>query len=175
MDILGYTSTTEINNITRVHEESVLTTPIQLKKSVTITLPGIKAVSRNQTTGHFYHYYSQLMLAEQWMWTYGKAHEYHFTVPVDVTITAYYKNTRRQVLKSGKIKEILIDCPDAPNIDDKIFTDILVRWKQQKKGSAIERKVWFIEDDNGDYLRSVHKYAIPSTEYKVVITITEAE
>lgn len=131
------------------------------KKSVTIELPGIKAVSRNQTTGHFIHYYQQLTKAEQWMLLFGKRFEHHFERPVDVYITAYY-DTR------GNKK-----CADAPNIDDKIFTDVLIRWKKQGRGKAIERPVWFIEDDRPEYLRQVIKEAIPSNEYKVVIEIKE--
>lgn len=132
-------------------------------KTVIIELPGIKAVSRNQTTGHFIKYHKQLTLAEQWMMTYGKAKEYHFEKQVDVTIVAYY-DTR------GHNK-----CADSANIDDKIFTDTLIRYKPSKEYGKIPRAVWFIEDDKGKYLRYVHKLAVPSDHYKVVITITEVE
>jgi hypothetical protein len=93
--------------------------------------------------------------------------------PVDVTIEAYYKTTAPKFFKNGKQGVAVINIPDVPNIDDKIFTDVLVRWKRQKKGAAIERKVWFIEDDNPYHLRSVYKKAVPANEYKVVITIKE--
>lgn len=135
-------------------------------KTLQIVLPGIKAVSRNQTTGHFIHYFEQLTKAEQWMWTYGKRLEYHFTKQVDVYIVAYY-DTR------GRNK-----CADTPNIDDKIFTDILIRYKNQRvagKTMRLERNVWFLQDDNTKYLRMVQKTAIPSDHYEVVITIAEVE
>lgn len=130
-------------------------------KVVEITLPDIKAVSRNDTTGHYFNYKNQLNLAEKWMATFGKRFEYHFNCLVDVDIKAYY-DTR------GRHK-----CADTPNIDDKIFTDILVRWKQSKHGKASERSVWFIEDDNHKHLHIVTKEAIPSNGYKVIITIKE--
>lgn len=130
---------------------------------VIIELPGIKAVSRNETTGHYYNYKTRLNEAESWAWAFGKSKEYHFTRQVDVLIEAYYR-----VKGHSKIS-------DAPNIDDKIFTDILNRWKRQKNGSPVERKVWWIEDDNPTYLRNVTKRAIRSDHYKVVITITEVE
>lgn len=126
-------------------------------------LPGIKAVSRNDTTGHYFRYQKQLQKAEQWMLLFGKHSEYHFTKLVDVDIVAYYK-------VSGKNK-----IADTPNIDDKIFTDILNRFKPRKKGSSIERKVWFIEDDNPKYLRYVTKKSLPGTTYKVEINIKEVE
>lgn len=130
---------------------------------VTIELPGIKAVSRNETTGHFFHYKQRLNEAEEWAWAFGKSKEYHFKGPVDVLIEAYYNATGRN------------KAADTPNIDDKIFTDILNRYKRQKKGSPIERKVWWIEDDSPTYLRQVIKRAIRSDHYKVVITIMEVE
>lgn len=130
---------------------------------IKIELPDIKAVSRNDTTGHYFKYQKQLARAEKWMIAYGKRFEYHFTNPVDVLIEAYYKTQSR------------FKCADTPNIDDKIFTDILNHWKPKKNGPAIERKVWFIEDDNPKYLRFVVKKAIPANEYKVVITIKEVE
>lgn len=130
---------------------------------VVIELPGIKAVSRNETTGHFFHYKARLNEAETWAWALGKSKEYHFTGPVDVLIEAYYNATGRS------------KAADTPNIDDKIFTDILVRYKRQKSGPPIERKVWWIEDDSPTYLRYVKKCAIRSDHYKVVITIEEIE
>lgn len=136
-------------------------------KQIIIELPGIKAVSRNDTTGHFINYYNRLTEAEQWMFTYGKHKEYHFENQVDVLIEAYY-DTR------GHKK-----CADTPNIDDKIFTDILIRYKSIKdKTLGIvrnEKPVWFIEDDQSKYLRYVTKRAYPSDHYKVVITISEVE
>ena len=130
-------------------------------KQVIIILPGIKAVSRNDTTGHYFRYQKQLRKAEQWMLLFGKRLETHFEYPVDVSIDAYYKvNSRNKIA-------------DTPNIDDKIFTDILNRFKPRKKGPAIERGVWFIEDDSPKYLRTVIKRSLPGTEYKVVITIRE--
>ncbi len=128
---------------------------------VTIELPGIKAVSRNETTGHYIKYYTQLTLAESWMALYGKSSEMHFSKLVDVDVVAYYKTQSRS------------KCADSPNIDDKIFTDVLIRYKKQKGKPAFERKVWFIEDDSPKYLRTVTKRSVPSTEYKVVITIRE--
>lgn len=138
-------------------------------KQITIELPGIKAVSRNQTTGHYIHYHTELTKAENWMVMYGKHKEYHFTNPVIVEIEAYYK------VGYNKLTRGTDRIADAPNIDDKIFTDVLIRYKKQKRASAIERRVWFIEDDNPKYLVGVWKKSIPSTEYKVVITIKEAE
>lgn len=134
-----------------------------MAKQVVIELPGIKAVSRNETTGHFIKYRSQLMRAEQWMFTYGKHKEHHFTGPVDVDVIAFYKTQNRS------------KCADTPNIDDKIFTDVLVRYKRRKIGSPLERNVWFIEDDNPKYLRYVRKLSVPADHYKVVIVITEVE
>lgn len=128
-----------------------------------IELPGIKAVSRNQTGGHYFRYRKQLQLAETWMLTYGKRLEHHFTKQVDVYIAAYYKTNGNNKLA------------DSPNIDDKIFTDILNRYKPRKKGARLERKVWFIEDDNPKYLRYVVKKSVPSNIYKVVIIIKEVE
>lgn len=141
-------------------------------KSITIELPGVKAVSRNQTTGHFYKYHKELATAEQYVWLCGKVCEYHFEKRVDIKITAYY-DTR------GNKK-----CADPSNIDDKIFVDALIRWKKQggsrkKKelglSKALEKPVWFIEDDDHRYIRYVTKEAIPGTEYKVIINITEIE
>lgn len=138
--------------------------------TVTLILPGIKAVSRNETTGHFYKYHKQLALAEQWVWMFGKANEHHFESKVDVHITAYY-DTR------GNKK-----CADPSNIDDKIFVDALIRWKKQggsaqKKAlglsKALEKPVWFLEDDDHRYIRYVTKEAVPSDHYEVHITITE--
>ncbi len=130
---------------------------------IKIELPDIKAVSRNDTTGHYFRYQKQLIKAEKWMIAYGKRFEYHFTRPVDVLIKAYYDTKGR-----GK-------CADTPNIDDKIFTDILNHWKPKKAGPAIERAVWFIEDDGPKYLRYVFKQAIASDHYKVIIIIREIE
>lgn len=111
------------------------------------------------------HYYQQLNLAENWCWVFGKAQEHHFTKQVDVLIQAYYDTRGRK------------KCADTPNIDDKIFTDILIRYKKQgrRKKQAVERRVWFIEDDSPEYLRRVVKESIPSDHYKVVITITEVK
>lgn len=106
------------------------------------------------------------------MVTFGKSKEHHFDKLVDVLIEGYYKVGGRNKL------------PDAPNIDDKIFTDILNRHKLSVVGRTadkkrvmklIDRPVWFIEDDNPKFLRQVIKRAIPSDHYKVVITITEVE
>lgn len=154
-----------------------------MPKIVVITLPGIKAVSRNETTGHFIKYQTQLIRAEQWMQTYGKRFEYHFEKRVDVLIQAYYDTRLLAVsIKSGKRKGQLTNAwkhaADTPNIDDKIFTDILNRYKTVKvlgKLQRIERNPWFIEDDKPKYLRFVHKESIMSDHYKVVITITEVE
>lgn len=133
------------------------------KKTIVIRLPGIKAVSRNQTAGHWHKYKNQLQLAETWMMAFGKRYEHHFENLVDVHITAYYKT-------QGNNK-----VADSPNIDDKIFTDVLIRYKQRLRGKAVERPVWFIEDDNPNYLRYVTKESIPSDHYEVVITIKEVE
>lgn len=128
---------------------------------IVIELPGIKAVSRNETGGHYFAYRSRLNEAEQWMLTYGKKYEYHFTKLVDVLIEAHYDCRGRKKLS------------DTPNIDDKIFTDILNRWKPSRELGRIERTVWFIEDDSPKYLRFVKKQAIESDHFKVVITISE--
>lgn len=127
-------------------------------KSLKIELPGIKAVSRNQTTGHFTKYQERLNEAEEWMIIHGRKLEHHFTERVDVEILAYYD-------ARGNKKPA-----DTPNVDDKIFTDTLIRYKPSQYG-RIERNVWFIEDDNPKYLRRVIKEAIPSDHYKVVIII----
>lgn len=141
---------------------------------IVLELPGIKAVSRNDTTGHFFNYKKQLNIAETWAWTFGKKHEYHFEKPVHVLIEAYYKSTGHNKV-----------C-DTPNIDDKIFTDILIRWVNKTIGTKIvngvrrknvvrtERKVWWLEDDSPTYLHTVTKRSYRSDQYKVVITITEA-
>lgn len=118
-------------------------------------------MSRNDTTGHYFRYQKQLKKAEQWMILFGKRLETHFETPVDVAIDAYYK-------VNGKNK-----IADTPNLDDKIFTDILNRYKKRKHGPALERPVWFIEDDSPKYLRTVIKRSLPGTEYKVIITISE--
>lgn len=129
--------------------------------SVVIDLPDIKAVSRNDTTGHYFKYQSQLRKAENWTHMFAKAVEYHFPGQVDVLIEAWY-DTR------GRHK-----AADTPNIDDKIFTDILNRYKVHKKVGRVQRGVWFIEDDNPTYLRYVTKRSIPSDHYAVRVTITE--
>jgi len=136
-----------------------------MQKKVVITLPGIKAVSRNQTAGNFWRYHEQLTIAETWMYTYGKRHEYHFEKRVDIKITAYY-DTR------GRNK-----CADPANIDDKIFTDILIRYKKQgaRGTKAQEKNVWFIQDDSPTFIRSITKEAIPTNEYGIVIEMTECE
>ena len=94
---------------------------------------------------------------------FGRKYEYHFDKLVDVDIVAYYDTRGRKKVA------------DSPNIDIKIFTDILIRYKRRKKGSPIERRVWFIEDDDPRYLRKVSAMAIPSDKYKVEIVITEVE
>jgi len=136
---------------------------------VTIELPGIKAVSRNQTTGNYWKYREVLNQAEDWMYTFGKHVEHHFESAVDVDVTAYFRIGYNKLTR-GSTRAI-----DTPNIDDKIFTDCLIRYKPQgiKGSSAIERKVWFIEDDNPKYLRFVTKRSVASTENKVVIVIRE--
>lgn len=134
-------------------------------KTVTIELPGIKALSRNQTTGHWFNYAKQLAIAENWMHTFGKAKEFHFTGPVDVVIEAYY-NIKAEGLARPKIA-------DPSNIDDKIFVDTLIRYKKSRANGKVERPVWFIEDDSSTYMRMVSKISYPSTENKVVITISE--
>ncbi len=128
-------------------------------RALTIVLPGIRAISRNQTSGHYFKYREQLKRAERWMLTYGKAVEYHFEKQVDVTIEAYYNTKGRRKLT------------DTPNIDDKIFTDILNRFKPRKKGPAAERAVWFIEDDAPKFLRKVTKRSVPCTYDEVRIFI----
>jgi hypothetical protein len=149
-------------------------------KQVEIILPDIKAVSRNETTGQYWKYRNVLKTAEIWMATYGKRFEYHFDKKVDVFIDAYFDTRVKPVViqkgkRFGQKTNIKQKAADTPNIDDKIFTDILVRYKQQgKKGStAAERNCWFIEDDNPEYLRYVTKQSIPSDHYTVVIRIVE--
>lgn len=136
-------------------------------KRVVITLPDLKAVSRNETGGQYFRYKAQLNMAELYAFTFAKQVEYHFGESVvDVLIEAYYK-------KKGNLK-----VPDAPNIDDKIFTDILNRFKPTskiKKGDLVQRNPYFIEDDNPKYLRYVIKRAIASDHFKVVITVSEVE
>lgn len=152
-------------------------------KEITIELPGIKAISRNETTGHFINYQRELIKAEQWMSTYGKRFEHHFETRVDVFIKAYY-DTRliERIIKTGKrtgkTTNAWQHAADTPNIDDKIFTDVLNRWKMMRvlgKMQRVERNPWFIEDDKPIYLRYVHKESIMSDHYKVVITIKEVE
>lgn len=149
-------------------------------KTVTIELPGIKAVSRNETTGHYFSYRTRLNEAENWMLLYGKPYEYHFAGPVDVSIEAYYDTTLKEVnilrgKRAGTRVKRWQKVADTPNIDDKIFTDILVRHKPNKKHGPIERRVWFIEDDSPLYLRTVTKRAIASDHYKVLIIISEVK
>lgn len=119
------------------------------------------------TNGNIWRYREQLIEAEKWMHTYGKRVEHHFTKPVDVAITAYYK-VGRNAANTGNTR-----VADTPNIDDKIFTDCLVRYKQQRSGPKIERSVWFIEDDDPRYLRTVCKRAVASDHFEVVIEIEE--
>lgn len=147
---------------------------------VVLRIPDIKAVSRNETHGHYFNYRKELVKAEKWLNTFCKAREKHFDKPVDVTILAYYDTRKVPVLiKKGKHIGKKINrrrkAADTPNIDDKIFTDILVRWKQKRRGSAVERKIWFIEDDNPEHLRRVIKQSIPSDHYEVIIIIEEAD
>ena len=130
---------------------------------VTIELPDLKAISRNKTNGKYWDYNDCLQEAEKWMKVYGKKHEYHFTNPVDVTILAYYDVRSRK------------KAADAPNIDDKILTDTLNRYKPSRSLGRIERDVYFIEDDNPEYLRYVTKRSIPSDHYKVVMILEEVE
>lgn len=132
-------------------------------KQVSIELPGIVAISRNMTTGHYFNYKSVLNEAEAWMQVFGKTKEFHFEKQVDVFIEAYYNVTGRKKI-----------C-DPSNIDDKIFIDTLIRFKRQKSGPPIERKVWFLADDSPKYIRDVTKRAIRSDHYKVVITIKQVE
>lgn len=150
---------------------------------VVIELPGIKAISRNETTGHFINYQRELIKAEQWMKTFGKRFEHHFEGRVDVLIEAYYDTRLIEVMikkgaRTGKKTNAWQHAADTPNIDDKIFTDTLNRYKMVKvhgKIMRIERSPWFIEDDKPKYLRFVHKESVLSDHYKVVITITEIE
>lgn len=130
-------------------------------RQVVIDLPDIKAVSRNETSGQWFSYNAQLRKAENWAHIFGKALEYHFTGMVDVLIEAWYDTQGRH------------KAADTPNIDDKIFTDILNRYKPRGKGARLERNVWWIEDDNPHYLRFVTKRSIPSDHYAVRVTITE--
>lgn len=138
---------------------------------ITIELPGIKAVSRNQTTGNYWKYREILIEAENWMLTFGKRYEHHFTQPVNVSITAIIKTGYNKTTR-GTTRLI-----DTPNIDDKIFTDCLIRYKQQQgKGKKpVERRVWFIEDDSPQYLQEVTKKVISGNENKVIITIKEVD
>lgn len=144
---------------------------------VIIELPGIKAISRNQTTGHYYNYKERLNEAEAWAVVFGKSKEYHFTKRVDVYIDVYIDTVHpyKVVTKSGKTRMEYAEAIDSPNVDDKIFTDILNRYKRQKNGPPIERRVWWIEDDSPTYLRRVVKETIRSDHFKVVITIEEVE
>lgn len=130
---------------------------------VTIELPDLKAISRNKTNGKYWDYNACLQEAEKWMKVYGKKHEYHFSRPIDVTIIAYYD------VRSHK------KAADSPNIDDKILTDTLNRYKLSRSLGRIERDVYFIEDDNPQYLRYVTKRAVPSDHYKVVMILEEVE
>lgn len=145
---------------------------------VVIELPGIQAVSRNETTGHFINYKNVLNMAEQWTNIYAKRVEHHFENQVDVLIEGYFDCRLRNVIiqsgkRTGQITRAWGKAIDTPNIDDKIFTDILLRYKGSREHGRIERPVWFIEDDSPKYLRFVKKISIPSDHYKVVITITE--
>lgn len=126
-----------------------------------IELPGIKAVTRNETSGHYFKYRRQFIQAEKWIRTFGKQYTEKFDKPVDVCIIAYYDTRGRKKIT------------DAPNIDDKIFTDILIRWKKMKGAPAVEKQVWFIEDDAPKYLRYVTKRSIASDHYKIVIIIKD--
>lgn len=149
---------------------------------VTIELPGINAISRNQTTGHFVKYHQQLTKAEQWISTFGYKNVHHFDKQVDVFIYAYYDMTPVEKIiarKDGKVykRKDRVQLIDSPNIDDKIFTDIIQRWKYIKDPRLgkikTERKWWWIEDDDYAHLRDVHKGIRPSNEYKVEIIITD--
>lgn len=149
-------------------------------KQVTIVLPEIKAVSRNNTTGHYINYKTVLNTAEAWMGAFGKKYEYHFKGRVDVAITAYYDCRYHDIIlkkgkRAGQRSKVRHTAVDSPNIDDKILTDILIRYKQQKQGPKLERSVWFIEDDSPKYLRKVTKQSVPSDKHEVVITITEVD
>lgn len=141
---------------------------------VVIELPEIQAVSRNQTNGKYWDYSKQMSLATKWFATYAKRHEHHFEGPVDVTIIAYYDGRKGKMI------------PDSPNIDDKIFTDVLNRYYSIVVGQAVdgngkkhrvmqrlERNPYFIEDDNPTYLRYVKKRSVASDGYKVVIVVED--
>lgn len=147
---------------------------------VVIELPGIRAISRNETTGHFINYYKVLTQAERWMWAHGKSKEYHFEKRVDILIEAYIDtvNAYQAVGKTGKLRTEYANLIDAPNVDDKIFTDTLNRYKTVKvagKLKRIERDPWFIQDDKPEFVRLVAKRVYPANHYKIVITITEVE
>lgn len=142
---------------------------------VIITLPEIQALSRNMTNGKYWDYSKQMDLASKWTKAYGRRVEYHFTGLVDVTILAYYDTRGRK------------NAADSPNIDDKIFTDVLNRYyliltgtevgpdgKKHRKMQTFERKPYFIEDDNPNFLRYVRKRSIASDHYEVKIVIEDA-
>ena len=131
--------------------------------TIQIELPDFKAISRNKTNGKYWDYNECLKEAEKAMEIYGRKHQYHFSRPIDVTILAYYDD------RSHK------KAADSPNIDDKILTDTLNRYKMSRQYGRLERNVYFIEDDNPTYLRYVKKRAIPSDHYKVIMILEEVE
>ncbi len=148
-----------------------------------LTLPDIKAISRNDTTGHYINYKNELNKAQKWMKVFGKRHEYHFTKPVDVFIDAYFDVRLTEIIikqgtRSGKKSRVWGKAIDTPNIDDKIFTDILIRWvnmKQLGKMVRVEQSPWFLENDDPQFLRYVQKRSHESDHFKVVITIIEID
>lgn len=156
---------------------------------VVIELPGIQAVSRNKTTGHFIEHHTAREEAEKYINLFGKHYEHHFTKPVKVLIECYIDTVHSypRLTKSGKVRKQYYRLIDVPNVDDKIFTDILIRYRNKTVGKQVvngrlvkqvirdERRVWFIEDDNPAYLVEVSKRCYASDQHKVVITITEVD
>ena len=155
---------------------------------VVIDLP-LEALGRNDLgVGNYWNYRKYYDEAFKYMKLYGKRFEYHFEKPVDVLIECHYFVGVKPTLitkgkQAGKMLNRNFKAQDAPNIEDKIFTDLITRWHNVKVGVTLEGKnrferrekeLWFIEDDSPQYLRQVTKRSIEAKEYRTVITITEA-
>lgn len=161
--------------------------PTQLTETewTRIEIPDIPVVeaSRNKTHGLYWEYRKQIDNCRKWINTFGKKYEHHFTTQVDVIIEAlvdvrpvkktgvYQRGRNKGKPWSRMITPSLID---APNVDDKIYTDLLQRYTTMKVGgklTKVENPIWWIEDDTPEYLRWVCKRVLPANGNKITITI----
>jgi hypothetical protein len=113
-----------------------------------IEIPNYRAVSRNKTNKkHWSYYFKEKEAIRQFIMIYNKEEIRPYS-NAKMTIKAYFKGKRHI---------------DVFNIDDKIYSDILM-------------EMGFFKDDNAYYIPVVEKYVYPeSGEDKLQLLISEIE